>query len=65
MSKQWIWITEAYQYILSYSQDVDVFSFGLLKAKKEFLTVKISVANLTEGCTFNIGQYLLHHFSHV
>lgn len=65
MSKQWIWITEAYQYILSYSQDVDVFSFGLLKAKKEFLTVKISVANLTEGCKFNVGQYLLHHFSHV
>lgn len=65
MSKQWIWITEAFQYILSYSQDVDVFSFGLLKAKKEFLSVKISVANLTEGCTFNIGQYLLHHFSHV
>lgn len=64
MSKQWIWITEAYQYILSYSQDVDVFSFGLLKAKKEFLTVKISVANLTEGCKFNVGQYLLHHFSH-
>lgn len=65
MSKQWIWITEAYQYILSYSQDVDVFSFGLLKAKKEFLTVNISIANLTEGCKFNIGQYLLHHFSHV
>lgn len=37
MSKQGIWITEAYQYILSYSQDVDVFSFGLLIAKKEFL----------------------------
>lgn len=65
MSKQWIWITEAYQYILSYSQDGDVFSFGLLNAEKAFLTVKISIANLTEGCKFNVDQYFLHHFSHV
>lgn len=62
MSKQWIWITEAYQYILSYSQDGDVFSFGLLNAEKAFLTVKISIANLTEGCKFNVDQYFLHHF---
>lgn len=39
--------------------------FGLLNAEKAFLTVKISKANLTEGCKFNVDQYFLHHFSHV
>lgn len=39
--------------------------FGLLNAEKALLTVKISKANLTEGCKFNVDQYFLHHFSHV
>lgn len=50
MSKQWMWITEVYQYIPTYSQDVDIFSFGLIQAENEFLTVKISVASHTEDC---------------
>lgn len=63
--KQWVWVAEAYQYLLAYSQDVDVFSLGLLKAEKDFLTIRISVENFTEACRLDVDKYLLYHFSHI
>lgn len=47
--ERWVWVANDYQYVLSYPEDVDVFSFGLLKAKQDSLEVKINIGNLTEA----------------
>ncbi|XP_056007165.1 uncharacterized protein LOC125665935 isoform X2 [Ostrea edulis] len=62
--QRWVWIEKKYQYVLGYPEDVDVYSFGLLKAKQESLSVKISIGSFSEVCKskFDIylSQYLLH-----
>lgn len=60
--ERWIWVADDYRYVLSYPEDVDVFSFGLLEAKHGSLEVKINIGNLSEICkrqfNFNLAQYL-------
>lgn len=65
-SKKWLWIEQDFQYLLSLPQDVDVFSFGLLKARKDYLTVQITFRNLTEAnCKLNVDTYLSHYLAHI
>lgn len=60
--ERWMWVANDYRYVLSYPEDVDVFSLGLLKAKHGSLEVKINIGNLSEICkrqfNFNLAQYL-------
>lgn len=65
-SKKWLWIEQDFKYLLSLPQDVDVFSFGLLKARKDYLTVKIIIRNFTEAnCKLNVDTYLSHYLAHI
>lgn len=48
--ERWVWVANDYRYILSYPEDVDVFSFGLLKAKQDSIEIKITILNITEEC---------------
>lgn len=50
---------------MSYHEDVDVFSFGLLKAKQDSLEVEINIGNLTEACKSHFISYLAQHISKV
>lgn len=60
--ERWVWVANDYRYILSYPEDVDVFSFGLLKAKQDSLEVKMNILNITGECErhfySNIAQYV-------
>lgn len=48
--ERWVWIANNYRYVLSYPEDVDVFSFGLLKSQQNSIEVVINIGNLTEAC---------------
>lgn len=63
--ERWVWVANDYRYILSYPEDVNVFSFGLLKAKQGSLEVKINNGNLTEACKHHFNSYLAQHISKV
>lgn len=63
--ERWVWVANNYQYVLSYHEDVDVFSFGLLKAKQDSLEVEINIGNLTEACKSHFISYLAQHISKV
>ncbi|XP_048754941.2 uncharacterized protein LOC125665950 isoform X2 [Ostrea edulis] len=56
--QRWVWIGKKYQYVLGYPEDVDVYSFGLLKAKQESLSVNISIGNFSEVCKSQFDIYL-------
>ncbi|XP_048754952.2 uncharacterized protein LOC125665958 isoform X1 [Ostrea edulis] len=56
--QRWVWIGKKYQYVLGYPEDVDVYSFGLLKVKQESLSVNISIGNFSEVCKSNFDMYL-------
>lgn len=63
--ERWVWVANDYRYILSYPEDVDVFSFGLLKAKQDSLEVEINMRNLTESCKRHFNSYLAQYLSKV
>lgn len=63
--ERWVWVANDYRYVLSYPEDVNVFSFGLLKAKQGSLEVDINIGNLTEACKSNFNSYLAQHISKV
>lgn len=55
-----------FQYLQSLMQYVDVFSFGLLKAKKDYLTVETTIENFTEAkCKLNFDTNLSHFLAHI
>ncbi|XP_056006924.1 uncharacterized protein LOC130050711 [Ostrea edulis] len=56
--QRWVWIGKKYQYVLGYPEDVDVYSFGLLKAKQESLSVNISIGSFSEVCKSKFDIYL-------
>lgn len=64
-SKKWIWLAQDFQYLLSLPQDVDVFSFGLLKVKRDALDIQITFQNLTEVCKLNFDIYLANYLSDI
>lgn len=63
--ERWVWVANDYRYILSYPEDVDVFSFGLLKGKQDSVEVKINIGNLTEACKRHFNSYLAQHISKI
>lgn len=63
--ERWVWVANDHRYILSYPEDVDVFSFGLLKANQDSLKVEINLGNLTEPCKRHFNSYLAQYISKV
>ncbi|XP_062587164.1 uncharacterized protein LOC134248801 [Saccostrea cucullata] len=63
--RRWVWIAEDQQYVLGYPEDVDVFSFGLLKAKQDSFKVNISIGNFTTDCRFHFDKYLSQYLMHI
>lgn len=63
--ERWMWVANDYRYVLSYPEDVDVFSFGLLKAKHGSLEVKINIGNLSKICKRQFNFYLAQYLSKV
>lgn len=63
--ERWVWVANGSQYILSYPEDVNVFSFGLLKAKQDSINVEINIGNLTESCKRHFNSYLAQYISNI
>lgn len=63
--ERWVWVANDYRYVLSYPEDVDVFSFGLLKSKQDSIEVVINIGNLTEACKRHFNSYLTRPISKV
>lgn len=63
--ERWVWVANDYRYILSYPEDVDVFSFGQLKAEYDSLEVEINIGNLTDSCKHHFNSYLAQYLSKV
>lgn len=63
--ERWVWVANDYRYLLSYPEDVDVFSFGLLKAKQDSLEVKINILNITEECERHFNSYIAQYVSQI
>lgn len=61
--ERWVWVANDYRYVLSCPEDVDVFSFGLLKSKQD--TIEVVIGNITEACKLHFNSYLAQHFSKV
>lgn len=59
--ERWVWVAKDYRYILSYPEDVNVFSFDLLKAEQGTIEVEINMGNLTEACKHHFNSYLAQH----
>ncbi|XP_052716615.1 uncharacterized protein LOC128189161 [Crassostrea angulata] len=63
--ERWVWVANDYRYILSYPEDVDVFSFGLLKAKQDSLEVKMNILNITGECERHFYSYIAQYVSQI
>ncbi|XP_061162825.1 uncharacterized protein LOC133172038 [Saccostrea echinata] len=63
--RRWVWIAKDQRYVLGYPEDVDVFSFGLLKAKQDFLKVNISIGNFSTDCRLHFDKYLSQYLMHI
>lgn len=63
--ERWVWVANDYRYILSYPEDVDVFSFGLLKAKQDSIEIKITILNITEECERHFDSYIAQYISEI
>lgn len=63
--ERWVWVSNGSQYILSYPEDVNVFSFGLLKAKQDSINVEINIGNLTKSCKLQFNSYLAQYLSNI
>lgn len=64
-SHRWLWVANDHHFLLSYPHDVDVYSFGLLRARKGSLDIQISTENLTSTCEIHFGTYLAKYIAEV
>lgn len=63
--RKWVWVAKSYQYVFRYPENVDVFSFGLLKAKQDSFGVQISMGNVSKACISRFDIILADYISHV
>lgn len=63
--KKWIWRALDFQYLLSLPQELSVFSFGLLKVKRDSLNIQLTFRNFTEACKFNLDTCLAYYLSDI
>ena len=63
--RKWVWVAKGYEYVFRYPENVDVFSFGLLRAKQDSFRVQISMGNVSKACISRFDIILADYISHV